>query len=67
MVLIDNGQLPVHKDITHLFSDVIFYDRFRRNKIILCSEIPQDIDEDDLLSKALSQLGRMPDETEGES
>lgn len=34
IVLIDNGQFPKHQDIMQYFDEVIFYERFRKNKII---------------------------------
>lgn len=33
-ILIDNHYIPKHMDIMHLFSQVIFFDRFKKNKII---------------------------------
>lgn len=35
-ILIDNGQFPKHDDIMGLFDEVIFYERFRKNKIVEC-------------------------------
>lgn len=35
-ILIDNNYLPKHKDIMSLFDQVIFYERFRKTKIIEC-------------------------------
>lgn len=34
IVLIDNGQFPKHQDIMDIFDEVIFYDRFKKNKIV---------------------------------
>ena len=34
IVLIDNGQFPKHQDIMEIFDEVIFYERFRKNKIV---------------------------------
>ena len=34
IVLIDNGQFPKHQDIMGIFDEVIFYERFKKNKII---------------------------------
>lgn len=34
IVLIDNGQFPKHSDIMDIFDEVIFYERFKKNKII---------------------------------
>lgn len=34
IVLIDNGQFPKHQDIMDVFDEVIFYERFRKNKIV---------------------------------
>lgn len=34
IVLIDNGQFPKHQDIMEIFDEVIFYERFKKNKII---------------------------------
>ena len=34
IVLIDNGQFPKHQDIMGIFDEVIFYERFRKNKIV---------------------------------
>lgn len=34
IVLIDNGQFPKHQDIMDIFDEVIFYERFRKNKIV---------------------------------
>lgn len=64
LTLIDNGQMPAHTSLCHLFSDVIFYDRFRKNKIMQCTGIPQDFNEDDTLTKALSQLACTPDDVD---
>lgn len=36
IVLIDNGQFPKHEDIMTTFDEVIFYERFRKTKIIDC-------------------------------
>lgn len=49
-ILIDNGFCPKHEKFTHLFNDVIFYERFRKNKIIQCAEIKQLEDNKDRLS-----------------
>ena len=38
-ILIDNGYCPIHQQYAHMFNDVIFYERFRKNKIIQCAEI----------------------------
>lgn len=35
-VLIDNNYLPKHEDIMTCFDQVIFYERFKKNKIIEC-------------------------------
>ena len=37
IVLIDNGQFPKHLDIMNVFDEVIFYERFKKNKIIECN------------------------------
>ena len=37
LILIDNGQFPKHKDLLTVFDEVLFYERFRKNKIIDCS------------------------------
>lgn len=58
IVLIDNGQFPVHSNIMHLFNDVIFYERFKKNKIIACNTISAD-DEEDSLSKALQEIKKL--------
>lgn len=34
IVLIDNGQFPKHWNIKDVFDEVIFYERFKKNKII---------------------------------
>lgn len=34
IVLIDNGQFPKHLDIMEIFDEVIFYERFKKNKIV---------------------------------
>lgn len=34
IVLIDNGQFPKHQDIMEIFDEVIFYERFKKNKIV---------------------------------
>ena len=34
IVLIDNGQFPKHQDIMDIFDEVIFYERFKKNKIV---------------------------------
>ena len=34
IILIDNGQFPKHQDIMDIFDEVIFYERFKRNKIV---------------------------------
>lgn len=36
IILIDNGQFPKHDDIMNTFDEVIFYERFKKNKIIEC-------------------------------
>lgn len=36
ITLIDNGQFPKHEDIMGVFDEVIFYERFKKNKIIEC-------------------------------
>lgn len=36
LILIDNGQFPQHDDIMSLFDEVLFYERFRKNKIVEC-------------------------------
>ncbi len=36
IVLIDNGQIPKHTDIMDTFDEVIFFERFRKNKIVEC-------------------------------
>lgn len=37
IILIDNGSIPKHQDIMDVFDEVIFYERFRKNKIIECN------------------------------
>ena len=55
-ILIDNGYCPKHQQYAHLFNDVIFYERFRRNKIIQCAALKQ-IDEDkDQLTLLLEEI-----------
>lgn len=44
IVLIDNGQFPKHEDIMHVFDEVIFYERFKRNKIIECDGFEKNSD-----------------------
>lgn len=39
LVLIDNSQTPVHQDVMHMFDEVVFYERFRRNKIVICNQM----------------------------
>lgn len=34
IILIDNGQFPKHTNIMNIFDEVIFYERFKKNKII---------------------------------
>ena len=42
-VLIDNGNVPKHKELHDVFEEVFFYERFRKNKIVDCSGlIPMD-------------------------
>ncbi|WQJ53630.1 MAG: hypothetical protein [Wendovervirus sonii] len=36
LILIDNGQFPQHDDIMDFFDEVLFYERFRKNKIVEC-------------------------------
>ena len=38
-VLIDNAQAPAHGEVMNMFDEVIFYERFRRNKIVICNQI----------------------------
>ena len=33
-VLIDNGNVPKHKELYPIFEEVLFYERFRKNKIV---------------------------------
>lgn len=47
-ILIDNGYNPQHSNFTHLFSDVIFYERFRKNKIIYQAELQKEENKDTL-------------------
>lgn len=56
LVLIDNGQFPNHTEVMHLFNEVIFYERFKRNKIIVCQNINSEESEDSLLTKALNDI-----------
>lgn len=37
IILIDNGQFPKHEDIMDVFDEVIFYERFKKNKIVECN------------------------------
>lgn len=37
ITLIDNGQFPKHDDIMEVFDEVIFYERFKKNKIVECN------------------------------
>lgn len=47
-VLIDNGYCPKHNRFASMFNDVIFYERFRKNKIIRCASIEKIGDNDDI-------------------
>lgn len=59
IVLIDNGQFPTHSDVMHLFSDVIFYERFRKNKIIACNSLSPEDESNDSLAKALQEINNL--------
>lgn len=37
IMLIDNGQFPKHEDIMGVFDEVLFYERFKKNRIIDCN------------------------------
>lgn len=37
LILIDNGQFPKHADLFGVFDEVIFYERFKKNKIVECT------------------------------
>lgn len=51
IILIDNGQFPKHQDIMDIFDEVIFYERFRKNKIIECNGFEKN--EDNVLDNIL--------------
>ena len=38
-VLIDNGNVAKHKELYHIFEEVFFYERFRKNKIVECNSV----------------------------
>lgn len=37
LILIDNGQFPKHTELFDVFDEVIFYERFKKNKIVECT------------------------------
>lgn len=45
-ILIDNGFNPKHQKFAYLFSDVIFYERFKKNKIIYQADLKKESDGD---------------------
>lgn len=38
-VLIDNGNVPKHKDLHSVFEEVFFFERFKKNKIVECNGV----------------------------
>lgn len=47
IILIDNGLIPKHKDLYAIFDEVIFYERFKKNKIIEYHGIEQQNEDDE--------------------
>lgn len=58
LILIDNGQFPNHSQVMHLFDEVIFYERFKRNKIMVCNNVQTD-EEIDSLAAALNEINNI--------
>lgn len=54
LVLIDNGQFPKHLDLMNIFEEVLFYERFKKNKIIECSGFAKN--PDDTLSLLMEDI-----------
>lgn len=54
LVLIDNGQFPKHLDLMNIFEEVLFYERFKKNKIIECSGFTKN--PDDTLSLLMEDI-----------
>lgn len=53
IVLIDNGQFPKHQDIMDVFDEVIFYERFKKNKIVECTGFEKN--ENDIVNHILME------------
>lgn len=56
LVLIDNGQFPKHMDLMGIFDEVIFYERFKKTKIIECNGFGKSVDENIVSDDKLSEL-----------
>ena len=46
IILIDNGLIPKHSELYPIFDEVIFYERFRKNKIVECQGFEPQPDND---------------------
>lgn len=56
IVLIDNGQFPKHMDLMSVFDEVVFYERFKKTKIIECQGFEQKVEENFISEDKLSLL-----------
>lgn len=54
IILIDNGQFPKHSDLMAVFEEVLFYERFKKNKIIECTGFEKN--QDDTLSLLMDDI-----------
>lgn len=54
IILIDNGQFPKHSDLMPIFDEVLFYERFKKNKIIECSGFEKN--EDNTISLLMDDI-----------
>lgn len=56
LILIDNGEFPKHQELMGIFEEVLFYERFRKTKIIECQGFEAPINDNIVGNDNLSTL-----------